>query len=127
MKFKSWMENQDWRGKNLDKDLLHEGNKIYSPDKCLFLSGQVNRFILENPSFRGLLPIGVSFHHDNIRYRASVKNLGKGSKHLGVFTDSKSAHIAYLKAKSELAVELASMQSDHRVSNAILNRYKTNK
>lgn len=125
MTFKSWMETQDWEGMHLDKDLLFVGNKIYSADNCLFLSGQVNRFILENPSSRGLLPIGVSFHHDGIRYRASVKNLGKGSKHLGVFTNVESAHLIYLKAKSELAFVLAAAQTDTRVSNAIINRYKT--
>ena len=125
MAFKSWMETQKWEGNHLDKDLLIEGNKIYSSENCLFLSGQVNRFILENPSIRGSLPIGVSFHHDGIRYRASVKNLGKGSKHLGVFKSIESAQLAYLQAKSELASELAAEQTDTRVSNAILGRYKT--
>ena len=35
--FKSWMETQDWEGKHLDKDLLVEGNKIYSPDTCILV------------------------------------------------------------------------------------------
>ena len=33
--FKVWMEKQDWEGKQLDKDLLFEGNKIYSADTCV--------------------------------------------------------------------------------------------
>ncbi len=34
--FKSWMETQDWEGKQLDKDLLVKDNKTYGPDTCLF-------------------------------------------------------------------------------------------
>lgn len=30
--FRAWMVTQDWEGKSLDKDLLIEGNKIYSAD-----------------------------------------------------------------------------------------------
>jgi len=33
--FKSWMKKQDWDGKQLDKDLLISGNKIYSPDRYM--------------------------------------------------------------------------------------------
>lgn len=41
-KFKSWMENQDWKGKQLDKDIRVKGNKIYSPETCSFVSHAVN-------------------------------------------------------------------------------------
>ena len=40
--FKSWMESQDWRGKELDKDL--KGCKLYSPANCIFVSKDVNIF-----------------------------------------------------------------------------------
>src|SRR3990167_2578559 len=30
--FRQWMLTQDWGGKVLDKDILAEGNKNYSPD-----------------------------------------------------------------------------------------------
>lgn len=33
--FKSWMEGQVWEGKQLDKDLLVEGNKVYSEETCV--------------------------------------------------------------------------------------------
>ena len=42
--FKAWMEQQDWEGKQLDKDLLVIGNKLYSPSTCCFVSRQVNSF-----------------------------------------------------------------------------------
>ena len=43
--FKNWMEKQNFEGMQLDKDLLIEGNKVYSPETCVFVSGMVNNFI----------------------------------------------------------------------------------
>ena len=45
-KFKDWMEQQDWEGKHLDKDLLGDG-KLYSPETCCFIDNQTNVFIRE--------------------------------------------------------------------------------
>jgi len=57
--FKEWMQTQDWEGKHLDKDLLHQGNKYYSPEKCIFVTREVNNLISQHsPSINGL-PVGV--------------------------------------------------------------------
>lgn len=40
--FKSWMETQDWEGKQLDKDRKVLGNKVYGPDTCLWLTRKEN-------------------------------------------------------------------------------------
>tara|TARA_R110002049_G_C8858977_1_gene538029 strand:+ start:91 stop:618 length:528 start_codon:yes stop_codon:yes gene_type:complete len=40
--FKLWMETQDWKGKELDKDILIKGNKMYSPGTCLFVTTKEN-------------------------------------------------------------------------------------
>lgn len=42
--FKSWMEKQDWEGKELDKDLLTDNNQ-YAPSNCIFIPSSINIFI----------------------------------------------------------------------------------
>ena len=61
-KFKAWMETQDWEGNQLDKDILLQGNRIYSKDTCAFVSGSVNSFVLNNQAIRGEYKIGVSYN-----------------------------------------------------------------
>jgi len=121
--FKVWMETQDWEGKQLDKDLLVPGNKIYSPETCLFVSGQVNNFMISADSIRGEWPVGVSWHKGVEKFMATCHNLGKGQKHLGYFDSPDEASDAYWTYKCRLAEELAKLQIDERVATKILIRY----
>ncbi len=41
-RFRGWMVTQDWEGKQLDKDFRVNGNKVYGPDTCIFLSRKAN-------------------------------------------------------------------------------------
>ena len=34
--FKAWMVTKDWQDNHLDKDILFEGDKVYSPETCVF-------------------------------------------------------------------------------------------
>lgn len=45
MAFRAWMVEQDWEGKELDKDLLGRDLKHYSPSTCYFIPGLLNRHI----------------------------------------------------------------------------------
>ena len=44
--FKKWMEQQDWSGKCLDKDIVVPGNKLYSPETCAFVLPTTNLFVV---------------------------------------------------------------------------------
>ena len=124
-KFKSWMEKQDWEGNHLDKDLLSSGSKVYSPETCLFVSGQVNSFVKINSYKNSDLPIGVSFHKQRGKYRASVVT-NKKQEHLGLFDNPEDAHEAWRARKLELAIELANSElvTDDRVRKALIARYQ---
>ena len=124
MTFRAWMVEQNWYGKVLDKDILIDGNKIYSEESCVFITAKTNSFLLDCVARRGGFPIGVSLGISGVLpYTSRVRVDGK-SVYLGSYPSPEEAHQAWRVAKYELAVHLASEQSDPRVAEALLKRYK---
>lgn len=121
--FKAWMECQDWEGKQLDKDILVVGNKVYSPDTCVFVTKNTNCFMIECDASRGEYPIGVSFHKASGKFQAQIQGAGKGNKYLGIYNTTEEAHQVWLTEKTRFAKILAAEQTDPRVAKAILDRY----
>lgn len=122
--FKSWMEKQQWEGSQLDKDLLFEGNKVYSPETCVFVSGVVNGFTTDSKASRGEWMIGVDWYKPAGKFRSKCSNpFTKKLEHLGYFATELEAHEAWRKRKLELAHELAAIQTDPRVAKALIDRY----
>lgn len=122
--FRLWMETQDWKGKVLDKDLLIPGNKIYSPETCVFVDAITNSFIIDCGASRGAWPIGVYWHKRNQKFLASCRNsFTRKPERLGSFTCENKAHQAWKKRKHELACQLADLQDDQRVADALRIRY----
>lgn len=106
--FKAWMETQEWVGLQLDKDFLEGISKVYSPEKCVFISQQLNKFPNSYLSARGELPLGVSWHKQHQKYAASCNNPFKGkSEHLGYFHCADEAHNAWKGRKHQLALVFA--------------------
>lgn len=123
-KFKSWMEKQDFEGKQLDKDLLFEGNKVYGPETCVFVTQMVNKFTNDHGVRRGDWLIGVSLDKRKDKFQSRCKNpLTKKNEFLGYFDSEQEAHEAWLKRKLELAYLLAAEQEDPRVAEALISRY----
>jgi len=117
--FKSWMERQDWIGKELDKDILAQGNGHYSPETCLFVSHAINSLLNDNKAKRGLYPVGVSFKKQNNKFQAYIKINGI-KKHLGLFSTPELAYKAYKTAKYELIKQVA-LQQEEPLRSALLN------
>lgn len=125
-KFKAWMIEQDWEGKDLDKDILVPGNKIYSPETCVFIDSIVNAFTTDRGAARGVHPIGVYFQKATGKLMARCNNpFTKTQEYLGRFTDPEQAHFAWKNRKHDLAVQLADSKyvTDGRVAAALRSRY----
>jgi hypothetical protein len=83
----------------LDKDIKVKGNKIYSPDTCLFVSKSINRLIIDSLAIRGKCPIGVCFDKRRGKYLASISVDGV-KNHIGYFDSVSDASLSYKKAKN---------------------------
>lgn len=126
--FKNWMEKQDWQDKQLDKDLLFDGNKVYSPETCVFVTRTVNSFTIDSGATRGEWPIGVYWDKGANKFQSRCSNpFTKKQEYLGYFICEQEAHQAWLKRKLELAYELAETQTDPRVAEALIDRYSNYK
>ena len=117
--FRKWMVEQDWKGNDLDKDLLLEGNKIYSSKTCVFICRALNSLFNESSAARGKLPLGVSNHGKN--YQAHVNKDGKLT-YLGTFTTPEEAHAAWKKAKALIILNSLDLTNDIRVKEALRKR-----
>lgn len=122
--FKAWMQTQDWQGKELDKDILFAGNKAYSPETCAFVDSMTNSFTLDCGASKGEWPVGVHFRNDTFKFRAYCNNpFTKKMNHLGQYDCPNQAHEAWKKRKHEISCQLADLQSDSRVAQALRTRY----
>lgn len=91
MAFRSWMETQDWEGRQLDKDLKGDGT-LYSPDTCLFVPPWINGFLPD------VEPKGYSIDKRVGKYRATVMEYGK-QRGLGYYDTPEEARSAHIHAK----------------------------
>ena len=88
----------------LDKDILHKGNKVYSPKTCVFTPQFINVLFTKRDNERGELPIGVTKNGN--KFQARLSKNGKQIL-LGSYTSPNEAFLAYKKAKEEYIKEVA--------------------
>lgn len=122
--FKSWMEQQDWEGKELDKDLLLKGNKLYSPSTCIFIDQVLNTFLVNQRNGKGLL--GASWHQRDKVYGSNISNPFTGcTEFLGNFKTEQEAHTAWCFRKKQLIEQLIVHLkiTDSKIIDCLQNRY----
>jgi len=105
--FRAWMVKQDWVGMELDKDIKIKGNKVYSPETCLFVPRVLNSLLGTCGKRRGLYPLGVSLDRQTGKYRAEISSNGKRNK-LGRFDTPELASASYQAARKNKITELIS-------------------
>ena len=121
MTFRAWMESKNWRGLQIDKDILIPGNKIYGPDTCAFVDGATNTVLLDSASIRGEHPIGVCLDKNSNKFLSYCKVEGRLAR-LGSYDTPEEAHNAWRKRKSAVIQKCALRQPDIRVRDALLTR-----
>lgn len=91
---------------NLDKDILCKGNKIYAPDKCIFVPERINELFIKCDAIRGAFPIGVTYNKRINKYTASCRIENK-KKHLGYYDTPEEAFKAYKTFKEAYIKQIA--------------------
>ena len=91
---------------NLDKDILHKGNKIYSLENCVLVPDWINKLFTKNNAVRGEYPIGVRYHKGAKKYEAQCSINGKQTS-LGLYSTIKEAFNAYKQAKENEIKKIA--------------------
>ena len=117
--FKKFYDNNYYEINNktsqLDKDILAKGNKVYSPETCIFVPGFINKLFTKSQKTRGELPIGVCYHKASKKYVAQLSIFKDGErtiKHLGCFDTVNEAFKTYRQAKEEYIKEVADEYKD---------------
>ena len=82
----------------LDKDILHKSNKIYSLENCVLVPNWINLLFTKNDVIRGQYPIGVCYNKQCKKYQAFC-NINRKLKGLGLYNTPEEAFNAYKMAK----------------------------
>ena len=112
---------------NLDKDILHKNNKIYSLENCVLVPDWVNSLFIKRDASRGDCPIGVNYHKGAKKYQARCRINGKQTR-LGYYNTIEEAFNAYKIAKKQEIKRIADdcvskgyITKDSRLYNAMIN------
>jgi len=101
--FAKWYNEQSYKHDDLDKDILSDGTKIYSPETCVLISHGLNKFIaiiyLNNTSE----VVGVSWNKQLQKWFVHIHDPRTGKKkYLGLFNNKHEGGVAYRKARLEI-------------------------
>lgn len=125
--FQKWCLNQKGFGLNgwtLDKDILSDGNLLYSEDTCCFVPQHVNNLFRKQPKLSSH-PQGIMVN----KYGSYEVYVGCNNTNLyfGSFKNEKEAIDIYKAKKYDIVskiVEGYRDQLDERVYNSIINKFK---
>lgn len=115
--FYEWFKKHYIDGFHIDKDLLSNEYKIYSPSTCVFLPREINNTLSRERKVERDLPVGVWKRNNKF-----VSWCNK--KYIGLFKTAEEARYAYLKEKKNHIIELANKWKDKiekRAYDALIN------
>ena len=119
--FAKWYEENyyeiEGQRMHLDKDILFKGNKIYSPQTCIFVPQRINLLFTKSNAIRGLYPIGIDFHKKSGKLRVRCDIYEENCKKricLGMFlpSETEEAFAVYKKFKENYIKQVANEYKD---------------
>lgn len=120
--FKDWMIGEDHQGKHLDKDLLVEGNKVYSPSTCIFIGNRINTIL--NSKFDEDVGAYQKKHNTNNKYYSVCSNpFNIEENYIGVFDTKESANLAHKAKKVDYVKYLAKEEDNPLVTELLFKRF----
>lgn len=86
--FAEWFKENYIEGYHLDKDIKIKGNRVYGPDRCMFVTPQENKEFSSSKHYKMLDPDGnvveffnmSKFCRDNKLTRANINSVIKGKR-----------------------------------------------
>ena len=99
----------------LDKDILIKGNKIYSPNTCVFVPEKINILFTKHDTKRGNYPIGVIWHERDKVFEARCNIQEDGAikrKYLGRFNNAEEAFSIYKRVKEQHIKDIANLYKE---------------
>lgn len=88
MGFYCWWKNHNIPGYSLDKDLVVEGNKVYSEKTCIYIPVWLNSYISNTLEHTR----GVTFDRTLGKYKAQRSG---ANRYIGYFDTEEEAHLAW--------------------------------
>ena len=99
----------------LDKDILIKGNKIYSPNTCVFVPEKINILFTKHDTKHGNYPIGVIWHERDkvFEVRCNIQEDGAiKRKYLGRFNNAEEAFSIYKRVKEQHIKDIANLYKE---------------
>lgn len=120
--FKKWFDENYVKGYHLDKDLIQKGNRVYSPQYCCFIPGEINTALtICERSVKGL-PLGVYFYAPTNRYNTQIFDIENNKRIVHVHDTIESAFMEYKDVRERNIKHLAKLYySKGEISEKIYN------
>jgi hypothetical protein len=113
--FKIWFDENYYTVDNelmcLDKDILIKGNKLYSPNTCIFVPARINELFTKSNNKRGKYPIGVNYRKKTKKFVAQCSDI-HGVTTLGSFNTPEEAFYKYKSFKERSIKIIANEYKD---------------
>lgn len=112
-KFADWAESHYFPNAHLDKDILGNNSRVYSPKTCAFVSKELNLFYKDGEWLTRNLPRRIRLN-GHLRFQAKI-----GRTVIGTYLTKKSAIAARKKFILDKLMDFATTEPDDRVCAAL--------